>query len=510
MSVFTLFAVACQPQATSSSFDEKLSQAPDYSKYTDTFEAYAYSGPSNGTYKIDGVVYDVGKSFMTYERYVEYKEAGFTIYLSQHTGVRIAGDFNEDVWAEEKIKMDAAYEAGLKILLTDQRLLNLSKSDESLLKENEEDTKYQFETEADLDAYVQECIALYKDHPGFYGLQLGDEPRTRHVTSYGEMYRAIKRALPDIFVQYNLLPMNTSVPDELGERIPLLTAEEDNANWTDLERQFARYEKYLNTYLDVLPGVGYLQYDVYPIQEKDINIDHIRALQIAAKVCKERGIELHIVSQTMGMYKYGPKGTLWHRSPKQGDLQWMNNLLLGFGVKQINSFTYMTKGENSTTAEYFIDGASFISYSGEKTKLYYWMQEIMANNQKFAPTIKQFAYQGSRSYTIAPTHFNSTHAIYVDNSYTFKKLKDVSFNKEVGFVSELYDSENNNYMYMIMNLVGAWNEGSRSYQVNTVTFSDEYTHVVVYKNGVGTPQKLDNGKLTVQLAPGEAVFALPY
>ena len=146
-----------------------------------------------------------------------------------------------------------------------------------------------------MDAYVEECIALYKDHPGFYGLQLGDEPRTRHVASYGEMYRAIKRVLPEKFVQYNLLPMNTDVTDELGERIPLLDAEEDNPNWTQLERQFARYEKYLNTYLDALPGIGYLQYDVYPIEDGKINKDHIRALQIAAKVCKERNIQLHIV-----------------------------------------------------------------------------------------------------------------------------------------------------------------------------------------------------------------------
>mgnify|MGYP006967412122 CR=1 FL=1 len=66
-------------------------------------------------------------------------------------------------------------------------------------------------------------------------------------------------------------------------------------------------------------------------------------------------------------------------------------------------------------------------------------------------------------------------------------------------------------MYMIMNFISGWNEGSRAYQTNVVTFSSEYTHVVVYKNGVGTPQKLGAGNtLEVEVAPGEAVFVLPY
>ena len=33
---------------------------------------------------------------------------------------------------------------------------------------------------------------------------------------------------------------------------------------------------------------------VVPMQDGKINKDHIRALQIAAKVCKERNIQLHI------------------------------------------------------------------------------------------------------------------------------------------------------------------------------------------------------------------------
>ena len=98
----------------------------------------------------------------------------------------------------------------------------------------------------------------------------------------------------------------------------------------------------------------------------------------------------------------------------------------------------------------------------------------------------------------------------VDNSYTFQKLLNVSIDKECALVTELYDDENDNFMYMVMNTLDPIHRGSRAYQTTELTFAPEYTHVVIYKNGVGTPQKLLNGKVSVELTPGEAVYVLPY
>ena len=517
LAVCTLACTACDMLGgkNSSSYspdnDPKLLQAPDYSKYTHRFDSYGYSGPDDGTYNIDNVVYDVGEDFRTVERYKEYKECGFNIYLAQ-TGININGSFNEEVWKKEKVYMDYATEAGLKVILADQRIQWYSRWGGSIIGEDDPATpekEYPFANEAELDATITEYVKLYKDHPGFYGLMLGDEPRSYDVVSYGQVYASLKRVLPDAFIQYNLLPGDVGYHE--FERFPELTEEEDNPNWTEYERVLKQYEKYLNEYLDVLPGIGYLQYDDYPIHNGFIDEDYIAGLQVAAKVAGERGLELHIVSQAFGMYTSGPDSFLHWVAPTKQDCQWMNNVLLGFGVKQIHYFTYWTKGDNKTDGEFFIDGASFMTRGGERTPLWYNMQEIMANNQKFAPVIKQFEYQGSKSYKITPTNFDPTQILKMDNSYTFKKLTDVTINKEIALVTELYDKENNNYMYMVMNVIGAGAEGSRAFQTTTLTFSDEYTHVVIYKNGVGTPQKLEDGnKLTIKLAATEAVFVLPY
>ncbi len=475
-------------------------KAPDYSKYTHTFDSYAYSGPSDGKYRIDGEVFDLGQDFRTKERLQEYKDAGFSIWMPQTT-ISIQDAFDKEAWENEKKYLDIAHEVGLKVILCDRRLQELSTQEGGLIygKSNKEG---RFSTQEELDAYVKQCIALYKDHPAFYGLMLGDEPRIFHVTAYGETYGALKRVLPNKFIQYNLLPLRTDYRDIGSDRFPVIDEKELRVDTPKLAIAFARYEKYLNAYADAMPSVEYLQFDDYPIHPKFTSADYIPGLQIAAKVCAERNIQLHVVSQTFAMHGKGQDSELWWSTPNEKELYWMNNILLGFGVKQIHYFTYWTKADNSTTGEFFVDGGSFVSRTGEKTLLYDNVQKMMAENQAFAPVIKQFEYQGARAYLPAVDGVDASKISRVINMPSFAKLANVHFEKEAGLVTQLYDSENDRYMYMVMDIGGG---------KNTVAFVDGYTHAIVYQNGVGTVQKLDeNHALSIELEADGAVFVLPY
>ena len=287
LSAFMMLSTACGSNTSSSVEDDpKLLQTPDYSRYTNAFESYAYSGPSNGIWRVDGEEYSAGEDFRTVERYTEYKEAGFNIYLAQ-SDINIGSGFNATVWEREKVYMDAAHEAGLKIILTDARLQHLSSSTQSLIKENDADTSYSFETEADLIAYVEECVALYKDHPGFYGVMLGDEPKYDELTAYGQMYRAIKRVFDELpgeqFIQYNLLPMVPATGDVAYDaRFP----DVEGFEGTPEDYAVACYRKYVCDFVDAM-GVDYVQYDHYPMLNSGINTVYIRCLQTVAQIAKE-------------------------------------------------------------------------------------------------------------------------------------------------------------------------------------------------------------------------------
>ena len=66
---------------------------------------------------------------------------------------------------------------------------------------------------------------------------------------------------------------------------------------------------------------------------------------------------------------------------------------------------------------------------------------------------------------------------------TFKEVESFEINKECALVSELYDDENDQYMYMVQNVVDPEYQGSKAYQTATITFKKGYTHALVYKNG---------------------------
>ena len=142
-----------------------------------------------------------------------------------------------------------------------------------------------------------------------------------------------------------------------------------------------------------------------------------------------------------------------------------------------------------------------MDYNGNPTDLYYTMKDILSDNQIFASTILQFDYKGSRTYGSAD-HFAE---VTVSNSFT--KLSAFSANTGAALVTELYDDENDNYMYMAMNVLDP--DTSSTSETLTLTFND-YTHVLVYRDGVFTEVELSSHVYTATVLPGEAVFVIPY
>jgi hypothetical protein len=139
------------------------------------------------------------------------------------------------------------------------------------------------------------------------------------------------------------------------------------------------------------------------------------------------------------------------------------------------------------------------------------MQEIIANNQKFAPTVLQFKYKKSGVFSKLPLNYSGAHLQYVEqNTQTYDKLRSINVNKECAMVNELYDAENDKYMYMAMNIVDPEYKGSTVFQTITLEFAPEYKYALVYKDGEKGIYKLKNSKLEVKGAPGDASFLIPF
>ena len=466
---------------------------PDYSNSNLQFEFYGYSGPSDGYYNEYGENFYTGEDYRTVERYKEYKDAGMTINFPQLFGAIGYGNtpFEESA---AKMVIDRAREAGIeKTILWDNRIHSISKKTESNIGEGK-----LFASEAELDAYILDCLDDYMDYPGFYGVMIGDEPLYNHLDTYGEIARSIKRVAPQVFIHMNLVCCTSSYNKAFyGDDL-------DVTGLNPIQQRDAAWRRYLEKFLDET-GADYIQYDQYPMYEQGITDAWMRGLQIAAEVARDRNVDLWVITQTMQMQTPTEK----QRLMTEADARWLNNMIVGMGADGIGYFTYWRKRDNNGT-EFFHDNASFISQYGQKTDMYYFMQKIMQEEQKLAPTILNFKYNESTMYTVAPPFtYSSLHYLGVQKG-TMQKIKSASVDKEAVFCSELYDKTNNRYMYMLQNVIDPLNKGDEVLQTTTVTFSDEYNYAVVWKRGEKELVKLDNHTYTVQQYPGEAVYVIPY
>ena len=517
-----------------------------------TLDRYAYTSLSNGQWTLDGKEQVSNPTdYRTMDStYTTYANAGFNILLAQDM---ISVDGNKASWeaSENKIFMDKAHAAGLKVILTDWHLQIISApikiSSDGPVNSDKTYVPWILGTDANatsgpakewldtlsalgitadstrfkdrdaLDKWIYDQIAVYKDHPAFYGVMLADEPSYHNAYCYGEIYKSLKRVMPEIYVQYNLLPLEQNF-STIQHRYPGVNAIGKNISNAQI---VTAYKSYVESFLDTM-GTDYIQYDDYPFKSAEegflfwtettpyVDNTILTCIRVMAEIAKERGLDVKVVTQSCLMKSGGSGGPVHIRNISEADARWLNNYLMGFGVKQINYFTYWTKAANSSSGEYYIDGYSFVKRDGTPTELYNFMKEIMADNTKFAPTIRHFDYNASQIFgSNTDSSLDNAHITWVKDltaAASFRWITNVTTSKEFTLVTELYDDEKCNYMYMIMNTIDTYYGGNQNV---TVTLDSSVTAFYVYDQ-YGNRTAHTGNTYTVTLNAGQAVYIMPY
>lgn len=484
-----------------------LSGAPDYSNMSGEFLTYGYTGPTDGTWFRDDEQYNTGEDFRTVERYAEYKAAGFNTLLLQGNEPYKGEAFET---SELKRTMDRAYQAGIeRVIVYDSRLEPLSGQTEPLVGEGRK-----FATDEKLVEYIRDCLADYKDHPAFYGVMLVDEPFYDQLPQAAKMYKACEQALDGIYVQLNLLPLDSTA---------------SSGRFQDPEGEFAdlnvydQYELYLEQFCE-WSECDRICMDSYPIRQNTMSTGeasgyyildtHLRNLRILNRVADKYNCKLDAVAQTMGMGTLSGKN-VWLKAPDRSEMYWQMNTYMGFGIKTFASFTYWNKQQNSVDNEFY-DGSAYITRAGERTDLYYSMQKIHGEMQEFAPVLLNFDYQGMRYYYTKPTSYSTMHLSGAfaegEEQDEFARLAGVEVGTaQMAMVTELKDEQRGNYMYMLINPQAPSNAKFSDVSLTaTMDFGKQYKAVQVWYKGKSELKPLNNGKITFDLAAGYAVYVMPY
>ena len=402
---------------------------------------YCYNCPTSGYYTVNGYKYFYGTDFRVAERYKEYLDCGFNVVQARgENSYKGEGFENSNC---QRVFREALKAGCDKILVTDGRFDTWIRKEKDLVGKGR-----MFATEEELDKAVAECVAPYCNEKGFFGIQLLDEPLYDQFTTYGQLMRSLKRVLPNVYIQSNLLPLGAK--QEL--LMPRQTSEQDVGGEARIATEqigyLDIYQKYIGDFQKIT-GADNIHFDEYPFRrEYIISGNTLPNYQIAARMCRERGLEFRVVLQS---FAHIWNGTEHNRRMTESDMYWQTNLAMGFGVCEFSFYTYMSKPDfrykDGAMGE--VDGGAFINLDGSKTELYKYTKRIISEMKRVLRLCGKYEYESSHIVAEkgkSNEDFDWTRYVYENE----KCPLDVSVDKGVALVTR--QTNGNDELYMFENI----------------------------------------------------------
>ena len=363
----------------------------------------------------------------------------------------------------------------------------------------------------------------YINEPLLLGLGLRDEPGFEYVKSFGYVYRAIKKVAKEFgrenfYIQMNLNPMIINA---------YFLMHPDYKNMTESEL----YENYIEAFL-TSTGADLVCVDNYPFRPSNLGgrflAGFYSGLQILNKVCKKHGARLAFVIQSFEMYhKTNVKATAgFRRIANVNEMFLQMNAVLAFGVRDIAFYTFETMSASVDSTYRTQDGSSFITEDCEKTRIFYFAKAAIEHAKKLESVIFDYEFNGAKIFVhdVLKAYANDyigSEGIHLgdgvitppsapfDNSYAFKCVENVSFDKDVLLITELEKSGDNPYMYVALNTVDSSHKVDPSAMETEIIFNKKIKSVKIFTDGIWKEEKLAKGKFKVSLSQGQAVYFIP-
>ena len=451
------------------------------------------------------------ETYLSLEKLNEYFNGKNDIIYEQHFHV---GANHNSLTTQMQYLLNNANTLGKKVILSDDAFTLLGREESSLIGRDITlgSSTVHFNNTTELDSFVTNRLNLYINHPACYGVNVGDEETYNQlVNGYSDLMHSIHRCLTalnreDFYVNCNLQPMSASALTMTGNESGSGNVETD-------------YRTYLEAYV-AASGNDYISYDYYPLGNGNsfggvgVGPYVLRSLVLVAKVAKEHGLKVHVVTQT---YSFShSSNTLILNSE---DVSYLNNMLMAFGVKQICYFTFYHRGD--TGSETWNANGCVMTSDGVRNDLYYYMQAQRAQIQEMGPILGNFNFEwfyitrASSSSNRLISHEAYTY-LYSNRPYAtnnYQQLKSFGNpSKAWTSLTGLYNSVTGEYMYTAQNLYRKKDQSSTSQTVE-LRFDASVNYFAIYENGsvrIVYPSKDSYSRITLTLSSGHTAFIIPY
>ena len=360
---------------------------------------------------------------------------------------------------------------------------------------------------------IQASINNYKQYRYFAGFMGEDEPVQASMSSIGTSWSRFNSAATNAGLNKN----------ELALYYNHVAPASDGGRWWS-----GTYTNYIQQYINT--GANYLLFDMYPFNDKystDCEDRWLRVLALFAYQSANAGIPWWGYVQAGGNLdedgygyrasgKYTGYGT---RFVSEGDMNYQVNTMLAFGAKGIayypgvvplSSVVNRSVLNDSGNPKFSTNDHSLINEYGQKTKYYYYAQQINKQIQACDDYLMDCTFQGviqtrqkqdGPSAGDSPIIYNKPWEMNSDPSYkkgsSYGILSSLSGNNALVGCFDYGGS----FAYYVMN-----DSLTRNNATITLNFNANHDYLIIQRGVVGT--LLAKRSFGLKLTAGEGVFVL--
>lgn len=286
------------------------------------------------------------KSYINDERFQEIREAGLNLIYP------LSSDLSE---IKRLVESAAKFDVDVMIPI------------ENTLKEDFDPNKIASELE------------YYKNSENVLGFNLLDEPGRISFDTLAKIAQKLRPYIGDKLLYVNHMPMYA-------------TAGQLNGGWWSPYEEEANsddYYDFFQSFYEKVKEVGLASYDFYPFRHEKGCCDprYFEQMCIAKKISEAYDLALWNFTQV----------TSWNRDAVRNmtysEMAWLNNTSIACGVTGLQYFCYWTPSDGVETFE-----NAMISRDGNRTKHYYFAQDLNAKIDKIAPYILDAKFVGTIPY----------------------------------------------------------------------------------------------------------------
>ena len=440
---------------------------------------YAYVGPTNGEYVLADGTKVKNQDFRTVERYQEYKDCGFDTLLLLGNDPYCGEDFAS---SQLKKNLDMCQKVGLKCIVYDKRIHDLSMTDNGVIGEDKP-----FSSEKELEEYLAQCIKPYNGHTAFIGVELGDEPRYFKLKSFGQIYKAFRTLNEKIFFNSVLFPYFNN----------------NEAYYTDNQEL-----KGVDSYVDYIErwfretDAESIDYDYYPFKflrspdcaldptDSYVEVTHFINLQLMAQTVRRLGKKFYITLQAYASATTA--NSAYKRRMLFPDFRYQLNCAFAFGAKDLRYYTYWTFPSQigDPTVE------AIMSPTGEK-QYYDFVKQINEEAQKQAQYVLDFDYVATVLCKKEQPKF--------EKLLSLDRFEETKIEANCAVLFNKMQNKDGKFGYYVMNA----EDPATKISANVSIVFDGCDSVIVYQNGEKEICQLKNGEFTRRFEIGEGALLVP-